>query len=1341
MPIYSNNASCLTELFEALNDTDGFSQVGTNAKKYLLVFGVRKNVSILDFKALCIDINLKWLSLCSSAIEGDHIRIKLTKTACQILDKITVKVLSKYLRHTFNWRCVLDRVPGHSDRPPHCLPSQIPLYNRFGALSCMDDDEGSCDVIKETISLSTCTFNKCITSKYRRFRLGSWNVQGLNSTRKQLELSEILVKNSIDILAIQESWEFLNKSCFKVPGYLWFGKPRCKEPEISNLKRGESGVGFLIREGLQEVIKVIHDAEYKESIWLKLSLGGRDGSMYIGCIYLPIQGTCVNHVEECYEKLSVDISRFKSKGRVVLLGDFNARVGKGLDSDDVVGPFGEEVCNSNGTKLIELMQQSDLVLWNNREFCIEPQWTRIMPSLGQHSIVDYVASDRHLMSCSSFVHVDSTDVGSSDHLLLWVELGKVKKPRCDRKKRVIYQWRVDALRDKELREKYQEALKLEVDLFTEKLHNYKMTCTPGIDTVKMALIEWEKVVNRVARKIVGRKKIVCGRSVSWWDDELRGMVRERRACHKRVLEGNVDAWNEYCEKRRVLKSKIREKRKLLHDSYMKNINESYWNNRKFWRFVNSRQVSDNKKKIESLRDSNNKRVSNTNDKIHVLKEHYQKLGKEKNVESFENEWKIHVQSRIREFERLSVDITNEHLDRDISALEIEYVIKSLRNRKASGSDGIAGELIKYGGNGMIMMLKELFQLIWDSEYIPERWGEGMIISLFKKGDREDPGNYRGITLLNVVGKLFNKVLNYRLLQWLEEHNKLSESQAGFRFDRSCVDNIFILNEVIQGRLQEGKKTFCFFLDIKKAYDTVWRDGLWYKMWEMGIQGKLWRVIRNIYNVNSSCVFLNGCKSDYFDIYQGVAQGCTLSPTLFLIFIDGLMKEIERTVPSLPSLEFNGLLFADDFVGLSDSEQGLQALIDVIFTYSKKWRFEANVAKCAVVVFRNEKKLDGTWTWGDSVLPHLNYYTYLGVKFTCNGHWDAHLKDLVTSGKRKLNSLLRILCNPSLSLYLRRQVILSILRPSLEYGNEVWKCTSTQSKALDAVLLGACKKILSCSSKTCNEAVWGDLGVEPLALRRAKSKVVWYSKLLGKDENSYCRQVFDKEWGKCKLRGRRRKQWKKCVMDIISDMRLTVSSLDSKEALTNIDKVYMDYVTSNLHASMCEKNKLRVYRELKEVFECKKYLYGVPDMGSKLLFRFRSGTHGLNEELGRHITRNVSKACVFCNCDCESVEHVLWECPAYSNNRSVFINSLSKILCSDFHLMSAFEKTRYIFDQSVWECNGHFDHWFSNIKSFLCGIWNLRKEKLYPEDFSMNTASNSSIERRVVNGRNAMAKRS
>ena len=108
------------------------------------------------------------------------------------------------------------------------------------------------------------------------------------------------------------------------------------------------------------------------------------------------------------------------------------------------------------------------------------------------------------------------------------------------------------------------------------------------------------------------------------------------------------------------------------------------------------------------------------------------------------------------------------------------------------------------------------------------------------------------------------------------------------------------------------------------------------------------------------------------------------------------------------------------------------MINVVHAYSKKWRFEANFTKCAVVVFRNKKTFDGEWFWGNSALIIIN----LEVNFTYNGHWDAHMKDLVTAGKRKVNSLLRILHNPCSSLYVKRQVILSILRPSLEYSSEV-----------------------------------------------------------------------------------------------------------------------------------------------------------------------------------------------------------------------------------------------------------------------------------------------------------------
>ena len=106
------------------------------------------------------------------------------------------------------------------------------------------------------------------------------------------------------------------------------------------------------------------------------------------------------------------------------------------------------------------------------------------------------------------------------------------------------------------------------------------------------------------------------------------------------------------------------------------------------------------------------------------------------------------------------------------------------------------------------------------------------------------------------------------------------------------------------------------------------------------------------------------------------------------------------------------------------------------------------------------------------------------------------------------------------------------------------------------------------------------------------------------------------------------------------------------------------------------------------------------MGSKLSLRFRSGTHGLNEELGRHSTRNNSKACVVCLCECESVEHVLWKCSEYSSSRKEFIGNFDGILQNNFHPRSSFEKTKYTVDQSNWECNGHFDHWFSNTEAFF-----------------------------------------
>ena len=104
--------------------------------------------------------------------------------------------------------------------------------------------------------------------------------------------------------------------------------------------------------------------------------------------------------------------------------------------------------------------------------------------------------------------------------------------------------------------------------------------------------------------------------------------------------------------------------------------------------------------------------------------------------------------------------------------------------------------------------------------------EGVVVSLFKKGDKADPGNYREIALLSTVGKPFCKILNDRMGTMLEKDITISEGQAGFRPNRSCVDHVYALGEIIQGRKYAGLTTCCFFLDVQKAYDTALRNGLW-----------------------------------------------------------------------------------------------------------------------------------------------------------------------------------------------------------------------------------------------------------------------------------------------------------------------------------------------------------------------------------------------------------------------------------------------------------------------------------------------------------------------------------
>ena len=377
-------------------------------------------------------------------------------------------------------------------------------------------------------------------------------------------------------------------------------------------------------------------------------------------------------------------------------------------------------------------------------------------------------------------------------------------------------------------------------------------------------------------------------------------------------------------------------------------------------------------------------------------------------------------------------------------------VRKLKNDKTGGSDGIVGELLKYGGSGMVDLLEQLFSVIWQEEIVSRQSRDGLIVNIFKKGDREDPGNYRGITLLSVVGKVFCKILNNKLVQCLDKEGALHERQAGFRLNRGCMDNVYTLNEIVQGRLREDKKTFAFFLDIQKAYDTVWHDGLW---WDIGVKRRMWRVIKKMYMSYRSAVLLEGEKSDSFNVDQGVAQGCSLSPTLFSVFINDLLKKVKEAelgIQLSSGKTIGRMLFADDFVGVSDSKESLQKLIDVVYSYCSKWRLRANVIKSVVMVFSKDA-VNGCWKWGEHSLPKVSSYSYLGIDFSSNGAWDMHIKKLLDNGRKKVNQLHKVISKRRVNLSAHR-LLLSVIRPSIEYESEVWEGNKSQAGSLESILL-------------------------------------------------------------------------------------------------------------------------------------------------------------------------------------------------------------------------------------------------------------------------------------------------
>ena len=397
-------------------------------------------------------------------------------------------------------------------------------------------------------------------------------------------------------------------------------------------------------------------------------------------------------------------------------------------------------------------------------------------------------------------------------------------------------------------------------------------------------------------------------------------------------------------------------------------------------------------------------------------------------------------------------------------------------------------------------------------YFPENWSEGYIIPLHKKGSISDVENYRGITLLSALGKLFSRLINNRLSNWAENYFILIEAQAGFRPGMSTVDNIFVLHGLITHFLNHGKKLYCAFIDYTKAFDYVVRDNLWFKLVKLGLRGNILDIIKSMYeNVKSRVKFCNKIGNEFF-CSLGVRQGECLSPLLFSLFLNDIEEQF--ILSGFDGIDLNMfkmfmLLYADDIVIFSNTAEELQYGLNLLSEYCAKWKLKVNVSKSKILIFRAGGLLPRnlSFSYEGEVLEIVKSFKYLGIVFTAGGSFSEAQNTLAGQAQKAIFKLNKYLYKFTfISPEHKLELFDKLISPILNYSCEVWGFC--QAQAVERVHMQFCKKILGVKKTTQNDFVYGELGRVNYVTKRYYIIIKYWFKLLSIPENKFVRIVYN-----------------------------------------------------------------------------------------------------------------------------------------------------------------------------------------------------------------------------------------
>lgn len=662
-------------------------------------------------------------------------------------------------------------------------------------------------------------------------------------------------------------------------------------------------------------------------------------------------------------------------------------------------------------------------------------------------------------------------------------------------------------------------------------------------------------------------------------------------------------------------------------------------------------------------------------------------------------------------EELEMSTIRNSFNESITLKEITSAIHALKCNTSVGFDCISNEMLKNCSTNMLQCICKLFNLIYESGKYPVEWTESIIKPLFKAGSETDPNNYRGISISSCLSKLFSRVLYNRMDKFVTEHNILTESQIGFRKTYRPTDHIFTLKSIIDKYLRSKDRVYSCFVDLRKAFDTVWREAMSAKIKKYGINGKLYEIIKSMYSTVKYSVKLSTGLTSSFSSNVGVKQGCILSPLLFNLFINDFPKALDhlRTDPVyIDNIAVNCLMYADDIVMLSTSKEGLQYSLDSLHEYSKKWKLEVNTSKTQIVIFNKGGKLikDKSFHFGDITLQTVQEYKYLGIILKSSGIFSSGISYLSKKALKVVYMIRSKFHTSEINAKLLLRVFDACVKPILLYGSELWSVFNLNlSKKLsgqeqfslektfenfmpEKIHTRFCKFILGVNKYASNIASKAELGRFPMAVSALlqsvkywlyllhnpfeKARRLSYLTLIHNDGDTF--GTFNHSIG-CLL--------KYLGFSHVWNNKGTMSVNKLTHAIKKVMLAkYEKYFTSVITASFSESqssNKLRTYCKFKQRYTFENYLLANFDKSViAKLTKFRISNHRLEIEVGRYSkTPAHLRFCKTCNLSVVEDEfHFICICNVYSSLRTSFFNNLSKIVV-DFNNLSLFDKFIYV----------------------------------------------------------------